>query len=285
MKSCVALAHLVGGLLLLPVAHPQVKAEPFQYPIDAVATEDGTVYVADLNLPGIWRVRDGQAEVFVQGSPQFRTPLNRIRCLAIGADGLLLAGDSATREIYRVSTEGELTPLTGGKVGIPMCLAVDSAGRIYVSDLELQRIWRIPAEGGEPEEFAALAAVRGLAFDDEGILWAARGLAPCLVKFDADGQPVPVLKDSTFAFTNQLAIGRDGMAYVADGYGRTIWRVTAGGEATPWVQGEPLVNPVGLAWKGEDLLVTDPRANALFLINGEGKLSTLFPAAQPATSE
>src|SRR5690606_2121525 len=71
------------------------------YPVDVVAAEDGTLYVADLRLPGIWKIIDGKAEIFVKGEATFRTPLNAIRCLALDPDGHLLAGDSATREIYR----------------------------------------------------------------------------------------------------------------------------------------------------------------------------------------
>jgi len=40
-------------------------------------------------------------------------------------------------------------------------------------------------------------------------------------------------------------------------------------------QGKPLVNPVGLAWQGKQLLVVDPRAKAVFQISNEGKLSPL----------
>ncbi len=276
---------LAGVLLAFVTMASSARAQSLQYPIDVVAAEDGVVFVADLNLPGIWRIQDGKAEVFFQAEKQFRTPLNRIRCLALDAEGQLLAGDSATREVYRVSDDGELTPLTGGSIGIPMCLAVDADGNIFASDLELQRIWKIPPTGGEVTEVAVLAAVRGLVFDGAGILWAARGLSPSVVTIATDGTITPVIEEPTFAFTNQLAISPDGHAYVADGYGKAIWKVTPEGEATPWIEGDPLVHPVGLAWQGTDLLIADPRANAIFAATPEGVVTRVLSAPVASATE
>lgn len=263
----------VGGL-----PTPSSAAEsPFQYPIDVVAGADGVLYVADLRLPGIWKVAEGQAEVFVQASKTFRTPLNAIRCLALDVDGQLLAGDSATREVYRVAADGQLTPLTGGQVGIPMCLVATEAG-IYASDLELQRIWLIPSAGGEPREVAALAAVRGIDRAADGLLWVATGIQPNVATVTPEGVVQPILDDAKFSFTNQLTLGKDGIAYVADGYRKTIWKVTADGSAEPWVTGPPFDNPVGLSWRGEELLVCDSRANAIFAVTPDGTVSRVFPA-------
>ena len=59
----------------------------FNYPLAVIATESGTVYVADRNLPGVWKVEDGKKSIYFQGSKKFRTPLNAIRCLAIDHEG------------------------------------------------------------------------------------------------------------------------------------------------------------------------------------------------------
>ena len=249
----------------------------FVYPVDVVAAEDGTLFVADLRLPGIWKVTDGKAEILVKGEKTFRTPLNAIRCLAIDKDGELLAGDSATREVYRVGDDGSLTPLTDGKVGIPMCMVVTDDG-IYVSDLELQRVWKIPNDGGEPEEAAVVAAVRGIDQTEDGTIWIATGIKPNVAKLTAEGKIEPVVDEAKFSFTNQLTLGKDGTAYVADGYRKTIWKVTPDGDAQPWVEGEPFDNPVGLSWKGDDLLVCDSRANTIFAVSPDGEVSTVISA-------
>lgn len=249
----------------------------FKYPVDVVSAADGALYVADLRLPGIWKIVDGKAEVFVQGEARFRTPLNAIRCLALDKQGQLLAGDSATREVYRVSSNGELKPLTGGQIGIPMCMVAFDDG-IYVSDIELQRIWKVPTEGGEPEEFAVIAAVRGIATAEDGSLRISTGLKPNVAKVTADGVITPILDEGKFSFTNQLAVGKDGVIYVADGYAKTIWKISEEGTAEPWVVGEPFVNPVGLAWRDDDLLVVDPRANRVFAVSSTGAVTCVYPA-------
>ena len=71
--------------------------------------------------------------------------------LAIDRDGKVLAGDSATREVYRFDQPGKPTPLIKGAqagIGIPMALAVDSKGNIFVADLETHWIWKLAPSGG-----------------------------------------------------------------------------------------------------------------------------------------
>jgi hypothetical protein len=69
------------------------------------------------------------------------------------------------------------------------------------------------------------------------------------------------------------------VAYVADGYAKTIWKVEPGQVPQPAFQGEPLQHPVGLVRHKEGLLVTDPRAATLFELSAAGELKPLVPAA------
>ena len=76
---------------------------------------------------------------------------------SIDHEGNLLAGDSSTRDVYRFDADGKPQPLTDGWIGIPMAMAVAPDGTIYTADLELHRIWKMPAEGAKkPEEFAVI---------------------------------------------------------------------------------------------------------------------------------
>ena len=117
-------------------ANAQDAPTEFDYPLAVTETADGIVYVADRNLPGIWKVEDGKKSIYFQGSKKFRTPLNAVRCLAIDHEGKLLAGDSSTREVYRFDDDAKPQPLTEGWIGIPMALAVAPDGTIYTADLE-----------------------------------------------------------------------------------------------------------------------------------------------------
>ena len=117
----------------------RLDAEDFHYPLKPAAAEHGPVYVADLRLPGILVVKDGKVETYFAASKKLGTPLCRVRSLAIDRDGKVLAGDSATREVYRFDQPGKPTPLIKGAqagIGIPMAIAVDSKGNIYTGEVD-----------------------------------------------------------------------------------------------------------------------------------------------------
>jgi sugar lactone lactonase YvrE len=249
-------------------------AAGLRYPL-SVATADGGLLVADRQLPGLWRIAGGTASVFFQGQKKFRTPLNAVRAVAVGRDGTVYAADSATRDVHRVAADGTTTPLTGGRIGIPVDVAIAASGDLFVSDLETQSIWRVPAAGGEPAKVVTLAAPRGLFVDGADRLWAvaASGEAP-LVRIAADGAVEPVVKTRAFEFPHDVVVidGPDGpVAFVSDNYARTIWKVAADGAATAWIKGAPLVGPVGLAIEKGDLLVADPQARTIFRVAPDGR--------------
>lgn len=272
-RALIVAGGLLGGLLLVSGVSAD---EGMKYPLAAAVGADGVVYVADRDLPGVWKLADNKWSIHFQGSKKFRTPLNAVRCLAIDPQGKLLAGDSATREIYRFDDAGQPQPLTKGNVGIPMALAVAKDGTIYASDIEIQRIVKIPAEGGEPIEVAELAATRGLAIDSEGRLIAVCHGKNAVIRLSADGKERETLVEGRpFQFSHHVVLGPKGEAYIADGYAKTIWKVEGKGAPVPFIAGEPLKNPVGLAWRGDELLIVDPHVKAVLRRTAEGKIELL----------
>ena len=264
---------LVTVLLMTSIAKAE---EGMQYPLAAATGTDGTVYVADRDLPGVWKFADDRWSIYFRGSRKFRTPLNAVRCLAIDHQGKLLAGDPATREIYRFDDSGQPQPLTKGHVGIPMALAVAKDGTIFASDIEIHRIVRIPAEGGEPTEVAELAATRGLAIEEGGSLIAVCHGNNSVIRLSSDGKQQTVLiKGRPFQFSHHVVIGPKGELYIADGYARTVWKIEEGAPPVALIAGGPLENPVGLAWSGSDLLIVDPHAKAVLRRSTEGTLIRL----------
>ncbi len=269
--------------LLIPVSPASAEDDlPWKYPIDIAIGKEGEIYIADLKLPGIWKFKEGpgaKLEKLVQGTSKYRTPLNAIRCLAVTDDGTLLAGDSATREVYKVSPQGELTSLTHGFIGIPIAMAPQGSD-VFVSDLELQRVWRVPLAGLEkgksPEEFAVLGGARGLCLEKDE-LWVLTSPSPQLQRFSMEKKPTVVVKDLTFEFPHQIQ-RKDGVSYITDGYKRCVWKVKDDGTAEQWVSGEPFVNPLGIRFQGDDLLLIDPRAKGLFRIKPDGKVERILPA-------
>lgn len=283
------LLWLLASVPLLALLSCAAQAQGLDYPL-AIAVRDQTLYVADRELPGVWKIDDGKLSIFFRGKKQLRTPLNAPRSLAIDAEGRLLVGDSATREVYRFNAEGVPEPLlqgAGGGIGIPMGIAVLRSGDLLVSDLEAAGkaagaattrascIWKVPAAGGAAERYAEVPAPAGICLDADERLWVVTRHDDQLVRISPDKKIEVLVKNRVFKFPHDVVIGPDGTAYVSDGYEQAIWKVAKDGKATKWVAGEPLVNPVGLAWRGDTLLVADPRAKAVFQIDPQGKISPL----------
>jgi streptogramin lyase len=265
--------------LLAPVAS---AADGMLYPLAAAVKSDGTIFVADRDLPGIWKYSDGKWSIYFQGSKKFRTPLNAVRCLAIDQNGKLLAGDSATREVYRFDDSAQPQPLTNGGIGIPMSMAVAKDGTIFVGDIEIQRIVKVPSEGGKPEIIAEVVAPRGMAIDDAGNLWIVSHGKEAVVRLSQDGKqremiadPEPYRKKDENNFLHHIVLGKEGEAYVADNYAQTIWKIKQGSPREPFYAGAPLVRPVGLAWLKDTLLIVDPHAKAVFQRTPDGKLEQI----------
>lgn len=260
---------------------PVVHAEEMSYPLAVAVTADNTVYVADRKLPGIREITDNTAKIYYQGSKKFRTPLNAIRCLALDEKGQLLAGDSATREIYRFDKNKQPVALTKGRIGIPMAIAVSKAGTIFVADLETHRIWKVPSAGGKPEEMAQVVAPRGMALDSREHLWiVSHGRHPVVKLNPEDGSLEPVIKGASFKFAHQIVL-KDDTAFVVDGYAKTIWKVQPDKEPQVFASGEPFKNPVGIARSKTGFLVADPHRKTIYEVSKDGAISPHYPKEKP----
>ncbi|MCA9016834.1 MAG: NHL repeat-containing protein [Planctomycetaceae bacterium] len=257
------------------------QAAEMLYPLSVATTDKGSVYVADRKLPGIWSVENGKANSYFTGSKVFRTPLNAVRCVAVDPQGRVLAGDSSTREVYRFEKAGDKpTPLTNGGIGIPMDVVVTKNGDLLVSDLELHRIWKVPAAGGKPTLYAEVSAPRGLALDQAENLWVVSGTADQLLKVTPDGKVTVVVKGRPFNFPHDVVVLEDGSAIVSDGYEKALWKVTPEGNTEKWVSGDPFKNPVGITLSGKNILVADPHAKTVFSVDLEKKVSDLLKSEQ-----
>ena len=285
LQAATLYRHLDGsrGILLavsvLVTGSPGAAAQnrPASYPIAVAATPSGVIYVADRALPGIWKIEGDNTEVYFQADRKFRTPLNAVRCVAVDAQGRLLAGDSATREVYRFE-DGKPIPLTGGGIGIPMAIAVAADGTLHVADTEVHRIWTIPASGGKPEPSTTAIAARGLAFDDDGALWVVSGSNSDgqVLRITADRSTQTIVTDRPFQYPHNIVPGPEGTAFVSDNYAAAVWKIDSEGGTEKWIAGEPLVKPVGLARNGDTVLVADPHAHAVFSVTSDGTITKLF---------
>ncbi len=256
-----------------PTATTQAPALP-PYPLDSVIDKQGIVVTVDRNLPGIWKTQDQKSSVFVKGPKKFRQPLNAIRTIAFDHEGKLLVGDTSTRDIYRIADNGTATPITGGEIGIPMDIAVKPDGTIYVADLELHKLMRIPA-GSKKVEHVAEVNPRGVFVDSEEKIWVVSQDAQQLIIVADDGQKEVIVGSRVFEFPHQVVVNSKGEAFVSDGYKKAIWKVVRGQAPVIAFEGAPLDNPVGLALFEDQVIITDPRAAKVFKLTAENKLEVL----------
>ncbi len=267
-----ALALILAVVLAL--SGQGIAAEP-QYLLGIAADSSGKVFLADRELPGVWQLADGKLSLHFQGSKKFRTPLNAVRCLAIDQQGKLLAGDSSTRDVYRFGDDKQPVPLTKGEIGIPMSIGVFKSGDLVVADLELHRIFKVPAAGGQPTVFAEVPAPRALTIDKDDRVWVVSHGKDQILRSTAEGKFEVVVSGRPFEFPSAIVVADDGTAFVCDTYAKAVWKVPPGKPPEKFVTGDPLVSPVGMVRQGADLLVADPRAKAVIRIDPAGKASRL----------
>jgi sugar lactone lactonase YvrE len=273
MKNLLITCLLLG--VLAGVLTGRATAAAPQYLLGIAVDSTSTVYLADRELPGVWRLADGKLSPLFVGSKKFRTPLNAVRCLAVDRDGKLLAGDSATRDVYRFDDDKQPVPLTKGEIGIPMSIGVTKAGDLLVADLEVHRLWKVPAVGGQPTLYAEVAAPRALTVDKDDRVWVVSHGKDQLLRSNAEGKLEVVVAGRPFEFPSSVVVDDEGTAFVCDTYAKAVWKVPPGRPAEKFFAGEPLVSPVGMARMGSDLLVADPRAKAVIRIDAAGKASRL----------
>lgn len=255
-----------------------LRAQEMQYPLAVVQTANEVTYVADRNLPGIWKIENGQASVYFQGSKKFRTPLNAVRCLAIDAQGTLYAGDTSTREIYKFDAESKPQPMTKGYIGIPMGIVIDSKGNLFVADLERHCVFQVTT-AGEVSEFVKIQGPRGIAIDKQDRLWVLTNTGDSLVRFAPDKTKEVLVAGTPFQFTNQIVVDEASNAYFCDGYAHAVVMLAPGGQPKNLAIGEPLNHPVGITLVGKQILVADPQAKSIFSLSteGESKIERFYP--------
>lgn len=243
------------------------------YPIDVAADSNGTIYVADRNLPGIWKIVEGKPEIYFQAEKKFRTPLNAIRCLAVDDQNRLYAGCSTTTEIYRFE-DGKPVPLSDGKVSVPMNMMIDGDS-VVVCDLKMRMLDVVPAAGGELKELAEIQGAKAVAKLGQQYL-VLTGLENSILSVDpATGASAPWVKGRPFNFPADLVAIDSDTVVVSDSYENCLWKVVDG-KATKWVEDERFSNPVGLCLQGDRVILVDSRANTVFSIDKDGTVEVVW---------
>jgi len=134
----------------------------FFHPRGLTIDASGTIYVVDSDNNRIRKVTSAGVVTTIAGSTagyvdatgaaaQFNNP----RAIAVAPDGTLYVSDASNNRIRKITTAGVVTSLAGSSLGFadgtgtdalfmhPQGVAIDSAGVIYVADVDNERIRKI----------------------------------------------------------------------------------------------------------------------------------------------
>ena len=153
-----------------------------------------------------------------------------------------------------------------------MSISVMKSGDLVVADLELKKVYKVSPADGMPKELASIQAPRGVFVDGEDNVWVIKSVENPLVKITPDGKLQTIVEGRPFRFPSDLVV-IEGAAYVCDSYSKAIWKVTDG-KPVKWCEG-PFVHPVGMSLAGKNILVADPRANAIFSVAPDAKATKI----------
>ncbi len=270
------------------------KLARLSFPSGVAVDAKGAVYIADTGNHRVRRVGpDGRITTLAGiGSFGFRgdgglavqASLNSPLGVAVDAKGTVFIADTGNHRVRCVRTNGLITTVAGigclGLVGdggpatqaalsLPMGVAVDARGTLYISDRFNQRIRRVGPDGvittfagggvssdGGPATQAGLRGPCGVAVDPAGNVYIADQHNERVRQVGVDGIITTIAGNGTFGLSGDggqatqaslnspagVAVGADGTIYIADRLNHRIRRVEAESTrvvSSPSIAGRP----------------------------------------------
>lgn len=275
MSRRAALGALTTGFAFqtLQSVHATTRAAALQYPVATAVDSSGAIYVADLLLPGVWKIEGDKAAIFHKADKKFRNPLSHPRAIAAIEKDTLLVTDTAARDVFLVKPGEAPKGLTGGKLDVPAAI-LQLENELYVADTERNEIWKGTLEG-KWSKWADVPAPRGLGLGNDKQILVISGKDNILYSLNpTDGKSEKLASGEANSYWTSIAIGKDGIPVVVDAYAKTLWRIESG-KPVAWLKGSPFVHPVHITRSGDNFLVTDSRAKSLIEVTPEGKTRVL----------
>jgi len=279
-------------LSLVLAQKADAAAPKMEYPLFLALDASGAAIVGDQDAPAIVKATfDGNVQTLFKASKQFRTPLNRPRGVAVDGNGDAYVCDPTTMDVYKLGTDGKPVGLTSrpikelnGKAGVrgefiqPEGIAVAADGTVYVADLRLQTIFKLPKGSKPPTPLAKVDAPHGMALDPDGSLVVVSHGESHLVRVKlSDGSVSKILAGRLEAkippFPLSVARRADGSYLVTDNYNKCLWAVTPDGKPSIFAQLQEFKKVTGVAVaKDGKIAVADPGSGCVHWLSPDGKI-------------
>lgn len=237
----------------------------FERPEGVAVDADGNLYVTEA-LGGLWRITpDGTASRIIAGE-QLALPAK----ITVDANGNLFLAESAANRILQITPAGDWQSVAGaGQVGyadgdspqalfsLPLDVAVNGAGVLYVADSGNGRIRQITPDGqvstvagGErgfadgPGSEARFNGIAGLTLDATGTLYVAEANGKRIRLIDPNGTVSTLAGNGEIGFKDgaaaqaqfngpsDVALDQAGNLYVADLGNHSVRLITPDGQVT-----------------------------------------------------
>jgi sugar lactone lactonase YvrE len=250
------------------------------FPSGVAVDSKGDVFIADTGNHRVRRVGpDGKITTIAgvghfgfcgDGGLAVQASLNGPMGVAVDSKGDVFIADAGNHRVRCVRTSGLITtvagigclglvgdegPATQAALGLPMGVAVDAQGVLYISDRFNQRIRRVGPDGvittlagggvssgdGGPATQAGLRGPCGVAVDPAGNVYIADQHNERVRRVGVDGIITTIAGNGTFGLSGDgwsatqaslnspagVAVGADGTIYIADRLNHRIRRVEA----------------------------------------------------------
>ncbi|MEM9955862.1 MAG: SMP-30/gluconolactonase/LRE family protein [Chloroflexota bacterium] len=245
------------------------------YPAAVTSSEDGTLYTGSFAHGTVWRVNPAGT---IAELPDTRSLIGSVIGLDVASDGTLYILDhvealtASGAKVWRLPLDGDLELIFEGDSSLisnPNDIAVDTSGRVYISDIGGGQILRI--NGTEtsiwwsaPNETYLISGLAYNPLNDTLLVTDANQITVYEIPVSAENpetarQTIFTLMDSSVdaPFFNGVDIADDGTVYVAALDANEIWRID-GADAYTIIAGN---------YRGSSDVAYDSANNRLYVNN------------------
>ncbi|HLQ35790.1 MAG TPA: PA14 domain-containing protein [Chloroflexota bacterium] len=241
-------------------------------PAGVALDPEGNVYVADAGRHGLAKLDPAGHPVWFAGAPPNTAGFQQLAATAVAADGTVLVLDGESGVISKMSSSGQYLGALPAGVALyhPRGLTVAPDGDVYIVDTGGSRVVHLSADGRLAGTFGMRGRGKGGLDQPTGVTVTAEGevlvvdpVARKIVRFASSGgvgAEWPFAAGPT-VFGPQIALGRDGLAWVTDTAAGWVQAFSPDGQPSGSYAPEAgLSEPSGIALSGDSIVVAETGA-------------------------